>query len=88
MQIDNLKKKTLIIAEVGPNHNGSLKTALKIIKQVASTGADVIKFQLANPEDVYSKDAFMADMLDSDLSMIYMKPPLKTFVPLFKNLQI
>jgi N,N'-diacetyllegionaminate synthase len=61
MQIDNLKKKTLIIAEVGPNHNGSLKTALKIIKQVASTGADVIKFQLANPEDVYSKDAFMAD---------------------------
>jgi len=61
MQIKNQKFKTLIIAEVGPNHNGSLKTALKIVKQVASTGADVIKFQLANPENVYSKDAFKAD---------------------------
>ena len=61
MQIENSKGKTLIIAEVGPNHNGSLKTALKIIKQVASTGADVIKFQLAIPENVYSEDAFMAD---------------------------
>jgi N,N'-diacetyllegionaminate synthase len=61
MQIKNQKFKTLIIAEVGPNHNGSLKTALKIIKQVASTGADVIKFQLAIPENVYSEDAFMAD---------------------------
>ncbi len=57
----NYQKKTLIIAEVGPNHNGSLKTALKMIDKIARTGADVIKFQLAKPENVYSKDAFKAE---------------------------
>ncbi len=61
MQIMNSQKKTLIIAEVGPNHNGSLKTALKMIDKIAKTGADVIKFQLAKPENVYSKDAFKAE---------------------------
>ena len=50
-----------IIAEVGPNHNGSLETALKMIDQLAASGADAIKFQLAVPENVYSKDAFKAD---------------------------
>ena len=28
------KNKTLIIAEVGPNHNGSIKTALIMIKKI------------------------------------------------------
>ena len=61
MQIENFENKTLIIAEIGPNHNGSLKTALAMIKKIAKTGADVIKFQLANPDEVYSLDAFKAD---------------------------
>jgi len=57
-----LKKKnsTFIIAEVGPNHNGSLKLALKMIRLIAKTGVDAIKFQLGDPEKVYSKDAFKA----------------------------
>ena len=55
------KNKTLIIAEVGPNHNGSIKTALIMIKKIAKAGADVIKFQLASPHKVYSDDAFKAD---------------------------
>jgi len=61
MQIANKNKKTLIIAEVGPNHNGSIKQALEMIKKIANAGADVIKFQLASPEKVYSDDAFKAD---------------------------
>ena len=61
MQIEDFKNKTLIIAEIGPNHNGSLKTALIMIKEIAKAGADVIKFQLANPEEVYSLDAFKAE---------------------------
>ena len=61
MQIGDFKNKTLIIAEIGPNHNGSLKTALFMIKEIAKAGADVIKFQLANPEEVYSLDAFKAE---------------------------
>ena len=55
------KNKTLIIAEVGPNHNGSIKTALSMVKKIAKTGVDVIKFQLASPHKVYSDDAFKAD---------------------------
>ena len=54
-------KKVYIIAEIGPNHNGSFKTAQKIIKLLKNSGTDAIKFQLANPDEVYSDDAFMAD---------------------------
>lgn len=51
---------TFVIAEIGPNHNGSLDTALEMIARLASSGADAIKFQLAQPEAVYSADAFKA----------------------------
>ena len=55
------KKKTYIIAEVGPNHNGSFETAKKIINKLKHSGVDAIKFQLADPELVYSDDAFFAN---------------------------
>ena len=60
-KIKKNRNKTLIIAEIGPNHNGSLKVALNMIKKIAQTGADVIKFQLGVPENIYSLDAFKAD---------------------------
>ena len=53
--------KTYIIAEVGPNHNGSLDMALKYIDKLSKIGVDAIKFQLGNPEQTYSLDAFKAD---------------------------
>ncbi len=56
-----MKNKTFIIAEVGPNHNGSLKLAQKMIRQIAKTGVDAIKFQLADPDKVYSLDSFKAN---------------------------
>ena len=59
-----MKKKnnrTLIIAEIGPNHNGSLEIAKKMIKLLSKLDIDVIKFQLGNPNEVYSDDAFKAD---------------------------
>ena len=48
--------KTYIIAEVGPNHNGSFSMAIKYINLIAKTGANAIKFQLAQPLNVYSSD--------------------------------
>lgn len=53
--------KVTIIAEIGPNHNGSILRAKKMIKQISTIGVDVIKFQIGDPDKVYSKDFFMAD---------------------------
>ena len=35
----------LIIAEIGVNHNGDIKTAKKLIEIAAEAGADIVKFQ-------------------------------------------
>jgi N,N'-diacetyllegionaminate synthase len=58
-----LKKmyKTFIIAEVGPNHNGSLELAKRYVDSLCRIGVNAIKFQLSNPQRVYSKDSFKAD---------------------------
>lgn len=50
-----------IIAEIGPNHNGSFEKAIKIVDEIKKTGANAVKFQMANPEKVYSKDSFKAN---------------------------
>ncbi len=52
---------SLIIAEVGPNHNGSFDLAEKITCELAAINIDAVKYQLANPFEVYSKDSFKAD---------------------------
>ena len=39
------RQKPLIIAELGINHNGSLKLAKKIIDSAKSCGAEIIKHQ-------------------------------------------
>ena len=53
-------KKVFIIAEVGPNHNGSFKFAKKYINLLAESGVDAIKFQLSHPEIALSKDSIRA----------------------------
>lgn len=54
-------KRTLIIAEAGVNHNGSLETAKSLIRAAKECGADVIKFQTAKLESLVSKSAPMAE---------------------------
>ena len=44
------KKKTYIIAEVGPNHNGSYKLATKYIEGLSKSDVDAVKFQLSDPK--------------------------------------
>ena len=48
--------KTYIVAEIGSNHNNSIRTAKKIILSAKKCGADAVKFQLFKPEKLYSKD--------------------------------
>ena len=44
------KNKTLLIGEIGINHNGSLSLAKKIILSAKNAGFDLVKFQKRNPE--------------------------------------
>lgn len=54
-------KKTLIIAEAGVNHNGSLELAKKLVDAAESAGVDIIKFQTFISENVVSKNAKKAE---------------------------
>lgn len=50
-------KKTLIIAEAGVNHNGSLEIAKQLVNKAKEADADIIKFQTFNPKALTSKYA-------------------------------
>jgi len=52
--------KTLIIAEAGVNHNGSLEMAKKLVDTAYECGADIVKFQTAKLDSLVSKNAQMA----------------------------
>ena len=47
-----LKSKPYIIAEIGINHNGYLSIAKKLIIQSKKAGADAVKFQKRDAEDL------------------------------------
>ena len=51
------KNKIFIIAEAGVNHNGSLKIAKKLVKYAARAGANAIKFQTFDAEELVSRNA-------------------------------
>jgi len=44
--------KTLIIAEAGVNHNGSLNAAKKLSDAAVNAGADLLKFQTFKVENI------------------------------------
>jgi len=49
--------RVIVIAEAGPNHNGKLKLAYKLVDLAKNCGADFIKFQTSIPELHISKFA-------------------------------
>lgn len=53
--------KTLIIAEAGVNHNGSIDTAKKLIDAAAYAGVDYVKFQTFKANKLVSSKAIKAD---------------------------
>ena len=54
-------KKTIIIAEAGVNHNGSMERAMEMVRVAAECGVDYVKFQTAVPELVLSTFAPKAE---------------------------
>lgn len=52
---------TLIIAEAGVNHNGSLDIAKKLVDAAVEAGVDIIKFQTFKADRLVSKDAKKAE---------------------------
>lgn len=68
---------TLIIAEAGVNHNGSMDMAFKLIDAAAEAGADIVKFQTFKASNLVSRNAAKAeyqkqttDKEESQLEMI------------------
>ena len=49
--------QTIIIAEAGVNHNGSLKLAKKLIDAASYAKADYVKFQTFKSELIFSKNS-------------------------------
>lgn len=54
-------KKTLIIAEIGVNHNGEVKKAKKLIDAAKSAGADIVKFQIFNTAELTTRKTSVAN---------------------------
>lgn len=49
-------EKCFIVAELGINHNGSVKTAVDMIRVAKECGADAVKLQVFTGEDFYWKN--------------------------------
>lgn len=54
-------KKTVIIAEAGVNHNGSIDLARKLVDAALDAGADMVKFQTFKASSLVSKTAPKAE---------------------------
>lgn len=52
-----MTNRTLIIAEVGVNHNGDLELARQLIDAAAEAGADLVKFQTFNADRQVTRTA-------------------------------
>ena len=52
---------TVVIAEVGVNHNGDLDLARRLVEAAAAAGADAVKFQSFKAADLVSVEAPKAD---------------------------
>ena len=56
----NKNQRILIIAEAGVNHNGEIRLAKKLIDIAKKSGADYVKFQNWQAEDLVTSNAKMA----------------------------
>ena len=51
-----MKNETFVIAEIGINHNGSLKIAKDLILMAKAAGCNAVKFQKRDINTVYTEE--------------------------------
>lgn len=73
---DTAEQSTYIVAEVGINHNGSLDTAVELIRAAQAAGVDAVKFQKRNLESIYSRSV-LGDANSSEWNFEYLIPLLE-----------
>lgn len=56
-----MSRKTIIIAEAGVNHNGSLELAKQLVDVAAEAGVDYVKFQTFKAENLVTASARQAE---------------------------
>lgn len=67
---------TYVIAEIGVNHNGILQLAYELIDAAVNAGADAVKFQKRNLDDLYSKK-YLDNANAGEKSLRYLLPILQ-----------
>ena len=79
--MNSLPTKPSFIAEIGVNHDGDLEKALRLTAACAKAGADIVKFQIFNPDLVFSPNAplakYQAVNTGKDTSALSMIRPLE-----------
>ena len=66
MEPFKIMRKTIIIAEAGVNHNGSIELAKKLVSAAANAKADFVKFQTFITEENITKYAEKAEYQKND----------------------
>jgi N,N'-diacetyllegionaminate synthase len=84
-------KKTIIIAEAGVNHNGSMENARKLIDIAADAGADYVKFQTFKTEEIVDPSAptakYQEKQVGKSVSQFEMIKKLELSYDEFKELE-
>lgn len=60
---------TFVIAEAGSNHNGDLETAKELINVGAEAGADAVKFQVFEADNLYVEDSGNDESVNEERSI-------------------
>ncbi len=79
MKIGNIeitiKKKPILISEISGNHGGKLTNAIKLIREAAKNGSDLIKLQTYNPKKL-TLDSDNPEFIIKDKKSIWKKRKL------------
>jgi N-acetylneuraminate synthase len=67
---------TYVIAEIGVNHNGILPLAIELIDAAISAGADAVKFQKRNLENLYAQK-YLDNANSGEKTLRYLLPILQ-----------